>query len=221
MFTGLISDIGTIKSLKKMADGQRFEIQTKYDISSLELGESIAIDGICLTAVKFGKDSFWVDASLETISCTTVSSFTTGRKVHLERAMQLSGRLGGHLVLGHVDGLGELQKKYNEGNAVIYHFRAPDSLTKYLIDKGSIGINGVSLTVNSTNDDGFNVAIIPHTQEKTNFPSYQPGDLVNLEADIIGKYVYRFLTKGKSQTREGLTSGIDLETLLSAGFSKD
>lgn len=221
MFTGLVSDIGTIKSVSKMADGQRFQIQTKYDISDLELGESIAIDGICLTAVKFEKDSFWVDASLETISCTTVSSFKTGTKVHLERAMQLSGRLGGHLVLGHVDGMGELVKKYTEGNAVVYHFRAPDSLMKYLLDKGSIGINGVSLTVNSTEEDGFSVAIIPHTQDMTNFPSYQVGDSVNLEADILGKYVYRFLMNGKDETRAGLTSGIDLETLLSAGFSKN
>ncbi len=221
MFTGLISDIGTIKSITKTVDGQSFQIKTSYDVSSLDLGESIAVDGVCLTAVKFEKDSFWVDASLETISCTTVSSFIIGSKVHLERAMQLSGRLGGHLVLGHVDGVGELREKYSEGNAVIFKFRAPDSITKYLLDKGSVGINGVSLTVNSTDDDGFSVAIIPHTQEKTNFTNYQAGDKVNLEADIIGKYVYSFMTQGKDKTREGLTSGIDLETLLSAGFSKD
>ncbi len=219
MFTGLVTDIGKIKRVQASSKGQTFQIQTQYDIASLELGESIAVDGICLTVVKFEKDSFWVDASLETVSCTTVSSFTHGSKVHLERAMKLSGRLGGHLVLGHVDGVGELRESYQDGNAIVYHFTAPESITRYLLDKGSVGINGVSLTVNTIDKDGFSVAIIPHTQEKTNFLRYKAGLKVNLEADIIGKYVYRFLTRGKDDAATGLTGEIDLETLVKAGFS--
>lgn len=224
MFTGLITDIGKIQSITKSAKGQTFEIKTQYSISDLEIGESIAIDGVCLTATKFGARSFWVDASLETLSRTTLGDFKTGDQVHLERAMQLSGRLGGHLVLGHVDGVGSIQSRVQEGNALIYTFNAPPSISTYLLDKGSVGINGVSLTVNSLTKTGFTVAIIPHTQDKTNFSDYKIGRRVNLEADIIGKYVHKFLTGGKDRKgglQTGLSGGIDLETLMNAGFSPE
>lgn len=212
MFTGLITDIGTIRSRTESGSNWSVTIQTGYDTHDLSLGESIAVDGACLTVTAIGTDSFSVDASRETLSKTTLGDRTPGSQVHLERALRLSDRLGGHLVLGHVDGVGTIESVRKEGNAWILTVKAPEEVSAYLIDKGSITVDGVSLTVNSFQDHRFTLAIIPHTTENTRLGEYKPGRRVNLEADVLGKYVRKFVSSH--------SGGLTLSQLADAGFLK-
>lgn len=211
MFTGLITDIGRIRTRRQSGPNWTVTIQTAYDTADLTLGESIAVDGACLTVTAIGTDSFSVDASPETLRRTTLGDRHPGDPVHLERALRLSDRLGGHLVLGHVDGVGKILSRKKEGNAWLFELEAPPEVSPYLIDKGSITVDGVSLTLNWVEDARFGLAIIPHTLENTNFADYRPGRPVNLEADILGKYVRKFLNRDDSP-------GLDLSTLARAGF---
>lgn len=210
MFTGLIADIGEIKSIRQSGENWEVTVVTSFDIDDIDLGESIAVDGACLTVTKTGRKSFSVDASPETLRRTTLGERREGDAVHLERALRMGDRLGGHLVLGHVDGVGELVARKREKNAWLLDFRAPQQVAQYLIDKGSITIDGVSLTVNTIDADRFGVAIIPHTSDKTNLIDYKVGRKVNLEADVLGKYVKRFISP-----QEG---GITREMLKEFGF---
>lgn len=194
MFTGLVADIGEIRTIRRSGDNWELIVATAFDTEDLELGESIAIDGACLTVTRILAGAFSVDASPETLRRTTLGERAEGDGVHLERALRMGDRLGGHLVLGHVDGVGELVGRRREKNAWLLDFRAPEQVAQYLIDKGSITIDGVSLTVNSIDGTRFGVAIIPHTSDKTNLADYEVGRAVNLEADVLGKYVKRFIS---------------------------
>jgi riboflavin synthase len=211
MFTGLVQDIGTLSKLARSGSDWTVTFVTHLDTSDFEIGESIAVDGACLTVTGVAGRRFTVDVSPETLSRTTLGDRPVGAPVHLERALRVGDRLGGHLMLGHVDGVGTICGRRKEKNAWILDVEAPDEVSPYLIDKGSIAVDGVSLTVNSVQGDRFTLAIIPHTVEKTNLGDYFPGRPVNLEADILGKYVRKFV--------DPRSVGLSMETLAKAGFS--
>jgi riboflavin synthase len=217
MFTGLITDIGRITSIERGAEHCAIEVSCGYDVSDLQLGESIAVDGACLTVTQIGSESVRFDASPETLRRTTLGDRSAGDRVHLERALRVGDRMGGHMVLGHVDGVGTVRQIREEGNAWLLSIEAPVEVVQYLIDKGSIAVDGVSLTVNSIEDRRFGLAIIPHTAEETNLTRYRVGRRVNLEADVLGKYVRRFLFGEEGDdTQDG--GGISREMLAEFGF---
>ena len=185
MFTGIVEELGRLESLS----GGRLRIGATHVIDGVELGESIAVNGCCLTVVAFG-DGWWeADVSDETISRTSLARLSDGDAVNLERAVRASDRLGGHIVQGHVDGVGEVVDPVPD-----LRVRVPDGLLRYLVEKGSVTVDGVSLTIVQPLDDGFTVAIIPHTAEVTTLGTKRPGDLVNLEVDVMAKYVERLVS---------------------------
>lgn len=195
MFTGIITDIGIIKSIRHKGD-THIRLSTVFDTETIDIGASIACSGVCLTVVDKGRDWFAVDASAETLSCTNLGSWVEGAQVNLERALKVGEELGGHIVTGHVDGVGEVLSITPSGESIIFQFSVPDNLKKYIAEKGSVTINGVSLTVNGVADDAqkktvFDLNIIPHTQEKTTFSDVKVGDKVNLEIDVLARYVAR------------------------------
>jgi riboflavin synthase len=192
VFTGLVADIGTIRSRERSGADWKLVVHTGFDVGTLEAGESIAVDGACLTVTEIGADTFAIEASPETLRRTTLGERGVGDRVHLERALRVGDRLGGHMVLGHVDAVGTLVSKRREQNAWVLQFEAPEGVARYLIEKGSITVDGVSLTVNEVDGVRFTVAIIPHTAEHTNLVDHPVGRGVNLEADVIGKYVEKF-----------------------------
>lgn len=194
MFTGLVEDLGTVARADRRSDALVFTVRPgAIKVADLALGESIAHDGVCLTVTEVGHDSYQVLAGAETLARTTLGERRTGDKLHLERALALGARLGGHMVAGHVDGVGELIARQDRGANVVLDFRPPRDLLRYIVAKGSIAIDGVSLTVNTVGADGFSVAIIPHTVTATHLGARRPGGRVNLEVDLIGKYVERLL----------------------------
>ena len=200
MFTGIITDLGRVRSVEERGD-TRFVIATAFDMESVAIGASIACNGCCLTVVEKGEDSFAVDVSAESLSKTTLGSWRAGAPVNLERALALGDELGGHLVSGHVDGVAEVIEKRREGDSWRFSFRVPAELAGYIAPKGSVCLNGVSLTVNEVSDlaEGgalFGVNIIPHTAEVTTFGSCEAGDRVNLEIDLLARYVGRLLGRG-------------------------
>lgn len=209
MFTGLITDIGTIREVSG-GRSKTLRIGTSYDTATLELGESIAVDGACLTVTRFDANSFYVDASHETLDRTTLGGRKTGDLVHMERALRLGDRLGGHWVSGHIDGVGRIVGRKEIAGAVELEVEAPRDMASLFIDKGSIAIDGVSLTINTTREHRFTVAIIPFTQAKTRLQEYQTGRTVNLEGDILGKYVQKLVGMRKG--------GIDAAFLAQNGF---
>ncbi|MBK7977482.1 MAG: riboflavin synthase [Deltaproteobacteria bacterium] len=210
MFTGLIQALGTIRRREARAGGVRFEIESATPFEDVELGESIAVDGACLTVVSFSGARFEIDASPETLAKTTLGARREGHLVHLERAMRVGDRLGGHIVLGHVDGVGKLMARRVEGDYTFLTYEAPAEVLPYLVPKGSIAIDGVSLTVNALTDPRFEIAIIPHTSAHTHLTRKGVGEGVNLEADVLAKHVGRLLeawrdtTSGGALTREFL-----------------
>lgn len=206
MFTGLIESVGEIKKATSQSGGLQLTIQSAIPRQEIVLGESIAVDGACLTVTGFIDRGFTVDVSPETLQRTTLGKKKTGDRVNLERALRLSDRLGGHLVTGHIDGIGTIRLIENKGDFTRIEFAAPENIVKYIIEKGCIAVDGISLTVNECSDKGFNVMIIPHTLAQTTLAGKKAGDQVNLENDIIGKYVEKFLSKGdnKGITKEFL-----------------
>lgn len=190
MFTGLITDVGSIRAVIKGGD-TRFEITTAFDTSSIDLGASIACNGVCLTAVELGTDWFAVEASAETLSKTTLGVWEEGTAVNLERSLRVGDELGGHIVSGHVDGTGVISSITPEGDSLRYQFEAPEALARYIAPKGSIAIDGVSLTVNEVEGSVFGINLIPFTQTKTAFKNKGIGDKVNLEIDVLARYVAR------------------------------
>jgi riboflavin synthase len=197
MFSGIIADIGSISQVTDRDGGLRLTIATSaLDLSDIKAGDSIAVNGICLTVIAHAVDSFTVDVSRETLYCTTGLD-ALGAPVNLEKALRLSDRLGGHLVSGHVDGVGEVIEFSNLGESWKLEVLAPPELAKYIAIKGSITINGVSLTVNEVNDSRFNVNLIPHTLEMTNLKDLRAGNRVNLEVDLIARYVERMMQTKK------------------------
>ncbi len=197
MFTGIITDLGQVRSVEKTGDW-RFTIATTYDITSIEVGASICCSGVCLTAVEFGDDCFAVDVSEETISKTTLGTWQPGRSINLEKSLKLGDEMGGHIVSGHVDGLGSLVSKSPDGDSQRMVFAAERELLRFIAKKGSITIDGVSLTVNDVDDHQFAVNIIPHTQVVTTLGELAVGDAVNLEIDMLARYVARLTEMDKS-----------------------
>ena len=190
MFTGIITDIGTIRSVKQRGD-LRIEITTGYDVNSVDMGASIACDGVCLTVVEKTSDSFCVDVSAESAGLTNIFEWKTDRPVNLERALKVGDELGGHIVSGHVDGVAEIVALRDEGDSTRVTLRAPDALAKFIAHKGSVALNGTSLTVNEVNGTDFGINFIPHTKAVTTWGSAAVGDRVNLEIDTLARYVAR------------------------------
>lgn len=196
MFTGLVSDVGTVRARTGGATGAHFEIETNIPSDDIEIGASIACSGACLTVVAKGDRWFAVDVSHETLSTTTLDAWQPGRHVNLERSLHVGDELGGHLVSGHVDGVARVVGRRSDGESIRYVFAAPAGLVRFLAPKGSVTLDGVSLTVNEVSDDRFEVNIVPHTASVTTFGELQPEDRVNLEIDMIARYVARLLGKG-------------------------
>jgi riboflavin synthase len=190
MFTGIVTDIGTIQKTEDRGD-LRARISCSYDMNGVDLGASIASDGVCLTVIAKGDDWYDVDISAETVSKTNLDSWTTGKRVNLERALKLGDELGGHIVSGHVDGLATIIKMQDDGDSTRVTLTAPDSLAKFIAQKGSVTLNGASLTVNDVNGADFDINFIPHTKTHTTWGEAKVGDKVNLEIDTMARYVAR------------------------------
>ncbi len=193
MFTGIITDIGTIREIERRGD-LRARIATGYDAATIEIGASIACDGVCLTVIAKGaapSDWFDVEISAETVSKTNLSGWAEGTRVNLERALRVGDELGGHIVSGHVDGVAEVTARRDEGDSTRYTFRAPEALARFIAPKGSVALNGTSLTVNEVAGCEFGVNLIPHTKTVTTWGAVAEGDPVNLEIDTMARYVAR------------------------------
>ncbi|MCL6471597.1 MAG: riboflavin synthase [Firmicutes bacterium] len=214
MFTGIIEELGTTKSIRRAGKDFVIEIEAPSLVPELAIGDSVAVNGVCLTVTAKSDTSFTVDVMPETVAKTDLGELRVGEKVNLERALTLSARLGGHIVAGHVDAVGTIKSKVAEKNALLIKITAPESVTRYLIDRGSIAIDGISLTVMDYGDDYVSVSIIPHTAKVTTLGFKEPGDKVNLESDLIGKYVEKFLSKEKEKK-----SGLTMEKLRDFGFA--
>jgi len=194
MFTGIVTALGTVRAIEPIGGGKdmRLIIAAPWtDMESIALGASIACSGCCLTAIEVRSDSFAVDASAETLACTTLGSWTVGSRVNLERSLKIGDELGGHMVSGHADGVGEALSATAENGSTRWVFRVPRPLARFIAVKGSVAVNGVSLTVNEVTDDTFGVNVIPHTASVTGFGTLKPGDKVNIEIDMLARYVAR------------------------------
>lgn len=207
MFTGIIEALGEVRELRQGAGAGQVRIASEtLDFSDVRIGDSIAVNGVCLTVTGLRQQGFVADVSSETLRLTTLHALRTGEAVNLEKALLASARLGGHLVSGHVDGVGELLDSRPEGEGRCLRFRLPGELARYVARKGSICIDGISLTVNAVDEDCFEVMIIPHTMAQTTMQDYRPGRAVNLEVDLIARYLERLLARGddggESLTRE-------------------
>ena len=209
MFTGLIEEIGVVSR----RPGSDLTILARTILEDLQPGDSVAIDGACMTVSAVNPDGFAVQVSPESLSRTTLSRLRPGDAVNLERAMAAGARFGGHFVLGHVDGMGRVESVRDQGEFSLWRFRAPNEVSRYLVPKGSVTVNGISLTVVEPAGDTFGVAVIPETVRRTTLGNKRPGDAVNLEADIIGKHIFHY-TKGAQQDRS-----IDLDFLARHGFA--
>ena len=199
MFTGIIESIGSIRALTPKGGDVRVHVETgKLDLSDVKLGDSIAVNGVCLTAVELPGTGFAADVSRETLDCTAMNDLKSGSPVNLEKALTPTTRLGGHLVSGHVDGVGEVVARTENARAVEFRIRAPKDLAKYIAHKGSITVDGTSLTVNAVDGAEFLLTIIPHTLSETIMASYQPGRRVNLEVDLLARYLERLLLGDKA-----------------------
>jgi len=215
MFTGMIETIGKIRHLTLRGGDLRVVVDCgDLNMDTVALGDSIAVNGTCLTAVAFTADSFSADVSSETVACTTVADFTVGIPVNLEMAMLPTTRLGGHLVSGHVDGVGEIKRRWSDARSERFRIQAPDELAKYIAAKGSICVDGISLTVNAVEGNEFELNIVPHTLTATTMGRYQAGQKVNLEVDIIARYLERLLSSSADSANPGITR----ELLKSRGF---
>ncbi len=198
MFTGIVTDCGEVVSAVSNDGGTRFQIRTGYDTGTIDIGASIACNGCCLTAVETGGDTFAVDVSNETLSRSTLGRWGEGDPVNLERSLKMGDELGGHLVSGHVDCVAEVVAKEQDGDSTRFTFRLPAAFGRFIAEKGSVAIDGVSLTVNDVTDDTFGVNIIPHTLAVTTFGTLGNGDAVNIEIDMLARYVARLLSKPES-----------------------
>lgn len=201
MFTGIIEEIGIVQAVKKGVHSSVLMLQAKEVLAGTKAGDSIAVNGVCLTVTAMGDGCFSADVMHETLNRSSLGALKPGAHVNLERAMAADGRFGGHIVSGHIDGTGTVTDIRKDDNAVWYTIAAPDQLLRYIVEKGSIAIDGISLTVASVSKGSFQVSIIPHTMGNTTLAEKKPGDTVNLENDCIGKYVERFLSFEQPQSR--------------------
>ena len=191
MFTGIVTDVGRVRTIRDTNRDRRFEIETSFDVSTIDMGASIAHAGCCLTVVDKGEGWFAVEASGETLAMSTLADWREGQRVNLERPARVGDELGGHIVSGHVDGMAEIVKVEDEGDAVRYTLRAPEGHAKFVAQKGSVALDGTSLTVNKVDGDLFDVLLIRHTLEVTTWGERQAGDFVNFEADTMARYAAR------------------------------
>lgn len=219
MFTGIIQSVGEIAAIEKKGDDVRLRVLTRQlDLADVQLGDSIAVNGVCLTAVELPGDGFWADVSGETLSCTTFKALTVGTKVNLEKALTPTTRLGGHLVSGHVDGIGKIVERYDDGRSVRFHIQAPNEMAKYIAEKGSVCVDGISLTVNAVKGAVFELNIVPHTLQETTMAQFKVGTEVNLEVDLIARYLERLILGDKAA--DAKTSTISMDMLSEHGFIK-
>lgn len=217
MFTGIIEEIGIIQELRIVSEGAAITVSCKIIAPDLKIGDSVAVNGVCLTATHIGSDFFVCDISAETMRRSSLRHARSGAKVNLERSLMAGGRLGGHFVLGHVDDLGRLIAKTSSGEGYEMSFDFPKALERYLVYKGSIAVNGISLTISSLRTEAFSVSVIPHTFATTNLNQLSIGDPVNLEADILGKYFERYFQLGLASNQKS-ESKITAEYLINQGF---
>ncbi len=219
MFTGIIEGLGTIAEIRPAGQGKRLAIDVDFALDETKIGDSISVSGACLTVVVIENKRFQVDVSPETLTLTTFGRAKIGDRVNLERALRLSGRIDGHLVSGHIDGIGTIKHKKNIGNAIIVTIEVPESLSRYMIKKGSVAVDGISLTINNCNRRSFDVSIIPHTAKLTTIGFCKVGDIVNIETDMIGKYVERFVTgRPYSESEKETGTSLDMKFLAKTGF---
>jgi riboflavin synthase len=220
MFTGIIEEVGSVQELWPVDQGARIAVSCRRVWNKLEIGESVDVNGVCLTVVETGAGRFTADISEESLSRSTLGGLKRGAPVNLERALTLESRLGGHLVQGHVDGVGAVKAIKSAGESRTYTFSCPADLKEYLVEKGSIAVDGISLTISTMGEGEFGVAAIPHTIRQTNLKGLRVGDTVNLETDIIAKYVRSYLAKGLSP-RESAGEGDSgfYNKLLEGGFA--
>lgn len=218
MFTGIIESVGTISQMSAQGDGYRVEIKTgKLDLSDVKLGDSIASNGVCLTVVALNGDSFVADVSGETVSLTGFANYQLGQVINLEKAVTPTTRLGGHMVSGHVDGIGTIESISNNGSSMDYWVSAPHQLMRYIALKGSITIDGISLTVNGLDGDKFRLTIVPHTSDETTIKHFEVGTKVNVEVDQIARYLERLMQVSANDEK---SSNIDMDLLARSGFLK-
>ena len=220
MFTGIIEGLGTISGIRSAGQGKRLTIEADFSLDQTKIGDSIAVSGACLTAVKIDGKRFDVDVSPETLQTTTFGQAKVGERLNIERAMRLSDRIDGHLVSGHIDGTGVVKQRESLGNAIIITIDLDESLTRYMIAKGSVAMDGISLTINTCESDCFSVSIIPHTAKWSTIGFKNKGDRVNIETDMIGKYVERFMSGMPGGRKEFSPSRTDIDHayLVKTGF---
>jgi riboflavin synthase len=220
MFTGLIEGTGTLQRTERHGLDARMVIRPDFRMETAVLGESIAVDGACLTVIDFQREVFTADVSTETLGRTTLGGKAPGSRMNIERALRLGDRLGGHLMTGHIDGIAVLKERKPEGRSQRLFFEAPPEILRYVIEKGSVAVNGVSLTVNGVSGAGFDVNIVPHTGLMTTLDSLQIGAEVNIETDLIGKYIEKLVRARESSLgKEGDKGNIDLDFLKQHGFA--
>ena len=216
----MIEGLGTISGIKPSGQSRRMAINADNELDHTKIGDSIAVNGACLTVVSFTEKRFEVDISPETVAKTTLGKAKMGDRVNLERALRISDRIDGHLVSGHIDGIGSIESKKTQENAIIINFSIQEPIAYYIIKKGSIAVDGISLTVNECDHESFQVSIIPHTAKLTTLGFKKISDSVNVETDIIGKYVERFVTpmqSGETKKKAGKSS-VDMQFLAKTGF---
>lgn len=215
MFTGIIEEIGTVRNIRRGRNSVALTIGASHIVEGTRIGDSIAVNGICLTVTDMQTDSFSADVMHETMNRSSLASLVAGQRVNLERAMPADGRFGGHIVSGHVDGMGQIADIRQDDVAVWYMIRAEDEILRYVVEKGSIAVDGISLTVAKMRDDSFLVSTIPHTVRNTILQDKKLGDSVNLECDVIGKYVERLMQKAEKDEHK---SSITMDFLTKYGF---
>ena len=224
MFTGIVEEVGNILQIDRGSKSSVLHIGGKLIFDDLKIGDSVAVNGVCLTVTTLSSNSFTADVMSETLSRSSLGTLTRNSPVNLERAMAANGRFGGHIVSGHIDGTGTIESIKKDDNAVWYSIKASEKLMRYIVEKGSIAIDGISLTVARVTKDAFSVSIIPHTIKATILGTKSTGDMVNLENDVVGKYIERFLTDPPSETEAvqqkaaNQSQGITKEFLMKYGY---
>ncbi|MBO6116871.1 MAG: riboflavin synthase [Ruminococcus sp.] len=213
MFTGIIEEVGTVKEVRRSGNSSYIKIQAEKVLSDVHIGDSIAVNGVCLTVTRFDSTTFQADVMNETLERSSLGSLQSGSPVDLERAMSAEGRFGGHIVSGHIDGTGTVTDIKNDGIATWYTITAKPEIMRYIVEKGSVAIDGISLTVAKVTENSFSVSIIPHTASQTVLSTKKTGDIVNLENDIVAKYVEKLM-----KPSEPSSGGITMEFLMKNGF---
>lgn len=215
MFTGIIEEIGTVTAIRRGAASSVLTIEGRIIFEGLKTGDSVAVNGVCLTVRSLEKRAFVADVMHETLNRSSLGTLRAGGRVNLERAMPADGRFGGHIVSGHIDGTGVVRNIRRDDNAVWYTVAADEKILRYIVEKGSVALDGVSLTVVSVSDGGFSVSVIPHTADSTTLSERRSGDVVDIENDLVGKYVEKLLSRGEAAPK---SSGITSEFLSRFGF---